>query len=59
MEAPFMTPQNDTENRIKESITAFPNEQTSKLEQDLFKQRTSPRGRSPLVQIARAAVRSQ
>src|SRR5471032_3118299 len=39
MEAPFLTPQNDAENRIKESITAFSAEQTSKLELDLSKQR--------------------
>ena len=36
MEAPFLVPQNDAENRIKESITAFSAEQTAKLEQDLF-----------------------
>jgi hypothetical protein len=40
MEAPFLIPQNDAENRIKESVTAYSAEQTANLEQDLFKQRT-------------------
>jgi hypothetical protein len=46
MEAPFLVPQNDAENRIKEWITVFSAEQTSKLEQDLFKQRAPRRCRA-------------
>ena len=60
MEAPFLTPQNDVENRIKESITAFSAEQTAKLEQDLFKQRTrlADAERTRLTKTTKAASES-
>src|ERR1700676_1079226 len=61
MEAPFLTPQNDAEkNRIKESITAFSAEQTSKLELDLFKQRTrlADAERTLLTKTTKAATES-
>ena len=61
MEAPFLTPQNDVENRIKESITAFSAEQTAKLEQDLFKQRTrlADAERTLLTKTTKAATESK
>jgi hypothetical protein len=61
MEAPFLVPQNDAENRIKESITAFSDEQTAKLEQDLFKQRTrlADAERTLLSKTTKAAAESK
>jgi len=61
MEAPFLVPQNDAENRIKESITEFSAEQTAKLEQDLFKQRTrlADAERTLLTKTTKAATESK
>jgi putative SOS response-associated peptidase YedK len=39
MEAPFLTPQNDSERRIADLITAFAANESIKLEQEVFKQR--------------------
>jgi hypothetical protein len=61
MEAPFLMPQNDAEARIKEAIVEFSADQTMKLEEDLFKQRTrlADAERTLLTKTTKAATESQ
>jgi hypothetical protein len=61
MEAPFLMPQNDAEARMKEAIVEFSADQTAKLEEDLFKQRTrlADAERTLLTKTTKAATESQ
>ncbi len=61
MEVPFLLPQTDAEARIKEAIVEFSADQTAKLEEDLFRQRTrlADAERTLLMKTTKAATESQ
>ncbi|MFM0259803.1 SOS response-associated peptidase family protein [Paraburkholderia sediminicola] len=61
MEAAFAAPETDAEQRIKAFIDQFNRDQTSKLEQDLFKQRKrlADAERTLLTRVTKAATESQ
>lgn len=61
MEAAFAAPETDAEQRIKAFIDQFNRDQTSKLEQDLFKQRKrlADAERTLLTKVTKAATESQ
>ncbi|WMY07275.1 SOS response-associated peptidase family protein [Paraburkholderia phenoliruptrix] len=61
MEDAFAAPETDAEQRIKAFIDQFNSDQTSKLEQDLFKQRKrlADAERTLLTKVTKAATESQ
>jgi putative SOS response-associated peptidase YedK len=61
MEAPFLTPQNEGERRISDSITAFTASEAAKLEQEVFKQRArlADADRALLTKATKAATESK
>jgi putative SOS response-associated peptidase YedK len=61
MEVAFAAPETDAERKIKGFIDQFNRDQTSKLEQDLFKQRKrlADAERSLLTKVTKAATESQ